>query len=162
MRDYKVTGVQTCALPIWFGGESELVCVPAAAVLPIPDALSYAEAASIPVVWLTAWHMLVELGNLGRAQTVLSHAAAGGVGTAAVQIGKKFGATAIGTASAPKQERLRELGLAHAIDYRKVDFEAEVKRITAGGGGRHAPRPGGTVRQSVPRLAPVGEVLMFW
>src|SRR5207237_4968496 len=140
-----------------FGGQSELVCVAAAAVLPIPDALSYAEAASIPVVWLTAWHMLVELGNLRRAQTVLIHAAAGGVGTAAVQICKKFGATAIGTASAPKHERLRELGLAHAIDYRKVDFEAEVKRITAGRGVDIALDMLGTFCKSFRFLAPVGK-----
>ena len=98
-----------------FGGQSELVCVPASAVLPIPDALSYAEGASIPVVWLTAWHMLVELGNLRRGQTVLIHAAAGGVGTAALQICKKLGATAIGTASAPKHERLRELD--HSVEW---------------------------------------------
>ena len=144
-----------------FGGQSELVCVPASAVLPIPDALSYAEAASIPVVWLTAWHMLVELGNLRRGQTVLIHAAAGGVGTAALQICKKLGATAIGTVSAPKHERLRELGLAHAIDYRKVDFEAEVKRITGGRGVDIALDPVGTFRKSFRCLAPVGKLMMY-
>src|SRR3989475_8618045 len=144
-----------------FGGQSGLVGVPAAAVRPIPDAVSYAEAASIPVVWLTAWHMLVELGNLRRGQTVLIHAAAGGVGTAAVQICKKLGATAIGTASAPKHERLRELGLAHAIDYRKADFEAEVKRITGGRGVDIALDAVGTFRKSFRCLAPVGKLMMY-
>src|SRR5438445_7450553 len=67
-----------------FGGQSELVCVPAAALLPIPDGLGYAEAASIPVVGLTAWHMLVDLGHLRWAQPVLIHVAAGGGGTAGV------------------------------------------------------------------------------
>src|SRR5207245_8061356 len=117
-----------------FGGQSELVCVPAAAAMPMPAGLSFAEAASIPVVWLTALHMLVELGHLRRGHVVLIHAAAGGVGTAAVQVCKKCGATSIGTASSGKHERLRELGLSHAIDYRKVDFEGEVKRIKGGRG----------------------------
>src|SRR5207237_2681272 len=84
-----------------FGGQSELVCVPAAAVLPIPDALSYAEAASIPVVWLTAWHMLVELGNLRRAQTDLIRAAAGGVGTGGSRSASNLGKQGTGTGRGP-------------------------------------------------------------
>src|SRR3954469_4013988 len=65
-----------------FGGYSEMVCVPAAAVVPMPERMTFAEAASIPVNWLTAWHMLVELANLRRGQTALIHAAAGRGGTA--------------------------------------------------------------------------------
>ena len=144
-----------------FGGQSEMVCVPAGAVVPMPSGLSFAEAASIPVVWLTAWHMLVELGNLRRGHVVLIHAAAGGVGTAAVQICRKFGATSIGTASSGKHERLRELGLSHAIDYRKLDFEPEVKRITGGRGVDIALDPVGTFRKSFRCLAPVGRLMMY-
>ena len=144
-----------------FGGQSEMVCVPAGAVIPMPSGLSFAEAASIPVVWLTAWHMLVELGNLRRGHVVLIHAAAGGVGTAAVQICRKFGATSIGTASSGKHERLRELGLSHAIDYRKLDFELEVKRITGGRGVDIALDPVGTFRKSFRCLAPVGRLMMY-
>jgi len=144
-----------------FGGQSEMVCVPAGAVIPMPSGLSFAEAASIPVVWLTAWHMLVELGNLRRGHVVLIHAAAGGVGTAAVQICRKFGATSIGTASSGKHERLRELGLSHAIDYRKLDFEQEVKRITGGRGVDIALDPVGTFRKSFRCLAPVGRLMMY-
>ena len=144
-----------------FGGQSEMVCVPAGAVIPMPSGLSFAEAASIPVVWLTAWHMLVELGNLRRGHVVLIHAAAGGVGTAAVQICRKFGATSIGTASSGKHERLRELGLSHAIDYRKLDFEPEVKRITGGRGVDIALDPVGTFRKSFRCLAPVGRLMMY-
>ena len=144
-----------------FGGQSELVCVPAAAALPMPEGLSFAEAASIPVVWLTAWHMLVELANLRRGQAALIHAAGGGVGTAAVQICKKLGATSIGTASAAKHARLRELGLAHAIDYRTVDFEPEVKRITGGRGVDVALDPVGTFRKSFRCLAKVGKLMMY-
>jgi NADPH:quinone reductase-like Zn-dependent oxidoreductase len=144
-----------------FGGHSELVCVPAALAIPIPAGLSFAQAASIPVVWLTAWHMLVELANLRRGQTALIHAAAGGVGTAAVQICRKIGATAIGTASAGKHVRLRELGLAEAIDYRNMDFEAEVKRITGGRGVDVVLDPVGTFRKSFRCLAPVGKLMMY-
>ena len=115
-----------------FGGQSERVCVPAGMVLPMPEKLSFSEAASIPVVWLTAWHMLHALANLKQGQTVLIHSAAGGVGTAAVQICRRAGAKTIGTASAPKHARLRELGLDHAIDYRTQDFEPEVMRLTSG------------------------------
>jgi NADPH:quinone reductase-like Zn-dependent oxidoreductase len=144
-----------------FGGYSELVCVPAAMALPLPEGLSFAEGASIPVVWLTAWHMLVELANLRRGQTALIHAAAGGVGTAAVQICRKLGATSIGTASARKHARLKELGLSHAIDYRTVDFEPEVKRITLGGGVDVALDPIGTFRKSFRCLAKVGKLMMY-
>lgn len=144
-----------------FGGQSELVCVPAALALPIPVGLGFAEAAAIPVNWLTAWHMLVELANLRRGQTVLIHSAAGGVGTGAVQICRKLGATAIGTASAGKHVRLRELGLSHAIDYRSVDFEPEVKRITGGRGVDVALDPVGTFRKSFRCLAPVGKLIMY-
>jgi NADPH:quinone reductase-like Zn-dependent oxidoreductase len=144
-----------------FGGQSEKVCVPAAGALPIPAGLSFAEAASIPVVWLTAWHMLVELGHLRSDHTVLIHAAAGGVGTAALQICKKFGAVAIGTASAGKHPRLRELGLAHAIDYRSTDFEPEVKRLTKGRGVDIALDAVGTFRKSFRCLAPAGRLMMY-
>ena len=144
-----------------FGGQSEMVCVPAGLLLPMPKGLSFAEGASIPVVWLTAWHMLVELGGLRSGQTVLIHAAAGGVGTAAVQICKRVGATSIGTASAGKHARLRELGLAHAIDYRSVDFEPEVKRITSGRGVDIALDAVGTFRKSYRSLAKMGKLMMY-
>ncbi len=144
-----------------FGGQSELVCVRSEAVLPIPGRLGFAEAAAIPVNWLTAWHMLVELANLRSGQTVLIHSAAGGVGTAAVQVCRKLGATAIGTASAGKHVRLRELGLSHAIDYRNIDFEPEVMRITGGRGVDVALDPVGTFRKSFRCLAPVGRLIMF-
>ncbi len=144
-----------------FGGHSELVCVPAALAVPIPARLSFAEAAAIPVNWLTAWHMLVELANVRPGQTALIHSAAGGVGTAAVQICRKLGVTAIGTASAGKHVRLRELGLSEAIDYRNMDFEAEVKRVTNGRGVDVVLDPVGTFRKSFRCLAPVGKLMMY-
>jgi NADPH:quinone reductase-like Zn-dependent oxidoreductase len=154
------TGARVIAMTR-FGGYSEVVCAPRAMVLPLPERLSFAEGAAIPVVWLTAWHMLVELANLRAGQRVLIHAAAGGVGTAAVQICKRIGAESIGTASAGKHARLRELGLAHAIDYRNQDFVAETLRLTNGRGVDVALDPIGTFKESFRCLAPVGKLIMY-
>src|SRR5438132_1549122 len=114
-------------------------------------------------VWLTAWHILVELCNVRAGQRVLVHAAAGGVGTAALQICRRIGAEVIGTASASKHARLREMGLAQAIDYRTQDFEREVKRIT-GGGGVHVVMDavgGASIKKGWRCLAPTGKLVIF-
>jgi len=146
-----------------FGGYSDVVVVPARFAIEIPPRMSFAEAAAIPVNWLTAWHMLVELCNVKRGQIVLVHAAAGGVGTAALQICRRAGAEVIGTASGSKHARLRELGLTHAIDYRTQDFEAEVKRIT-GGRGVHVVLDavgGASIKKGWRCLAPTGKLVVF-
>ncbi|MCW8137341.1 MAG: zinc-binding dehydrogenase [Planctomycetota bacterium] len=109
--------------------------MPAAQAVQVPDALTPAAAAAIPVVYLTAWHSLVTLGNLRPGERVLLHAAAGGVGLAALQICKLRGAGRIfGTASPSKHEQLRAMGLTDPIDYRSADFAAEVRRLTDGQG----------------------------
>jgi synaptic vesicle membrane protein VAT-1 len=146
-----------------FGGYSDFAVVPANRAIEIPPRMSFSEAAAIPVNWLTAWHMLVELCNVKRGQTVLVHAAAGGVGTAALQICRRAGAEVIGTASASKHARLRELGLTHAVDYRSRDFEAEVKRIT-GGRGVHVILDavgGASIKKGWRCLAPTGKLVVF-
>lgn len=117
-----------------FGGYADTVCVPAMQASALQDSLSFEKAAAIPVNYLTAWIMLVHLGCVREGDRVLVHAVAGGVGQAAVQICRWRGAEVIGTASAGKHARLREMGVAHCIDYRTQDFEAEVKRITGGKG----------------------------
>lgn len=146
-----------------FGGYSDAAIVPGKRAVEIPPRMSYVEAAAIPVNWLTAWHMLVELCNLKRGQVVLVHAAAGGVGTAAVQICRKIGAQTIGTASSGKHARLRELGLTHAIDYRTQDFEKEVKRLTAGRGVDVVLDAvgGGSIKKGWRSLAPTGKLVIF-
>jgi synaptic vesicle membrane protein VAT-1 len=115
-----------------FGGYADVICVPQHQVVRVPAGVSLRAAAGVPVNYLTAWLMLIELGNLQAEHTVLVHAAAGGVGQAALQICKWRGATVIGTASASKHERLREAGVDHCVDYRTQDFEVEVMRITNG------------------------------
>jgi len=128
-----VVGARVIALTR-FGGHSDTVVVPATQVALIPDSLTFEKAAAIPVNYATAWLMLIHQGNLKAGETVLVHAAAGGVGQAALQICKWKGATVIGTASPSKHARLRELGVAHCIDYTSLDFEPEVMRITNGKG----------------------------
>ena len=146
-----------------FGGYSDVVCVAQALVRPIPDGLSFEKAAAIPVNYLTAWLMLVHLGNVRERERVLVHAAAGGVGQAAVQICRWRGAEVIGTASASKHGRLRELGVAHCVDYTAQDFEAEVKRLTGGGGVDLALDAvgGKSFAKSYRCLAPLGRLFVF-
>jgi synaptic vesicle membrane protein VAT-1 len=120
-----------------FGGQSSEVVVPELQAIAIPDEMSFEAAAAIPVNYLTAWHCLVWLGNLRKGETVLIHAAAGGVGQAGLQISKLLGAKTIGTASASKHQALQSAGLDEVIDYNTQDFEAEVLRLTEGKGVHH-------------------------
>jgi NADPH:quinone reductase-like Zn-dependent oxidoreductase len=113
-----------------FNGQAELVTVPADQVLALPKKLSYEEGAAFPVNYGTAYAALVIMGGLKAGERVLIHAAGGGVGISATQIAKGIGAEIFGTASASKHDTIREQGVDHAIDYRTMDFEAEVRRIT--------------------------------
>src|SRR2546425_4112685 len=134
------TGQRVIALTR-FGGYAEAVAVPGAQLFPMPAKMSFEEGAAIPVNSLTAVLMLRHFGNVKRGERVLVHAAAGGVGMAAIQLCKIAGAEVIGTASAAKHAQLREAGGAHAIDYRTPDFEAEGRR--GDGGGRRGHTGGG-------------------
>jgi NADPH:quinone reductase-like Zn-dependent oxidoreductase len=118
-----------------FGGQAELVAIPAGQARQIPQALSFDEAAAIPVNALTAFHMLMWVAPIQSGMTVLIHMAAGGVGLFAIQLCKAVpGVTIIGTSSASKHEFLKKAGVDHCIDYRTQDYVAEVKRITNGRG----------------------------
>jgi NADPH:quinone reductase-like Zn-dependent oxidoreductase len=113
-----------------FGGQAELVSVNAADVVPLPDDWSYEKGAALPVVYATAYAGLIRYGNVVAGERVLIHAAAGGVGIAAIQIGKHLGAELYGTASASKHDAIREQGIEHAIDYHSQDVAKEIRRIT--------------------------------
>lgn len=118
-----------------FGGHASHVCVPALQAVKMPEAMTFEQGAAIPVVYLTAYHMLFRVARVRPGERVLVHMAAGGVGIAALQLARTVeGLTLFGTASASKHERLRELGCDHPIDYRSVDYAAEVRRITGGQG----------------------------
>jgi NADPH:quinone reductase-like Zn-dependent oxidoreductase len=113
------------------GGCAEKIAVPLRNLLRKPPALSFAEAAALPLDMLTAWHMLVARAGLRPGETVLVHAGGSGVGSSAIQIAKLWGATIFATAGSPeKAARARELGAAETILYRDVDFLAEVRRLT--------------------------------
>ena len=117
------------------GGDCELVAVPAVSVIPIPDNLNYNEAASVPLVFLTAWHMLVNLAKLRVGQTVLVLGASSGVGSAAIQIAKLFRARVITTAgNEQKLEKAKALGADYGIDHYKQTISDEVKKITSNEG----------------------------
>ena len=117
-----------------FNGQAELVAVPADQAIPFPKSWSFEQAAAFPVNYGTAHAALVTMGGLREGDRVLIHAAAGGVGIAAIQIAKAVGAEIFGTASASKHEAITSQGVRHPIDYRTQDFADEVRRITAGEG----------------------------
>jgi NADPH:quinone reductase-like Zn-dependent oxidoreductase len=149
--------------PTRFKGYAELVAVPAAQAVPMPAGMSMAEGAAIPVNYLTAILMLEVLGNVRRGDRVLIHGAAGGVGLAAVQLCRIYGAEIIGTASASKHAALRAAGVAHTIDYRTQDFVAETKRCTGGKGADVVLDSigGENLRKSYRALAPLGRLVAF-
>jgi NADPH:quinone reductase-like Zn-dependent oxidoreductase len=117
-----------------FGGYAELCTVSARDVIPLPEGLSFEQGAAVPVNYGTAYAGLVLMGGLREGDRVLVHAAAGGVGLAAVQIARARGAEVFGTASASKHDAIRAHGVDHAIDYRTADFEEAVARMTDGDG----------------------------
>ena len=113
------------------GGNCELIAVPAANVIPIPDSLDFNQAASVPLVFLTAWHMLVGRANVRPGQTVLVLGAGSGVGTAAIQIAKLFHCRVITTAGdETKLEKARGLGADFGINHYKQKISEEVRKIT--------------------------------
>jgi NADPH:quinone reductase len=125
--------ITTIALP--HGGFAEYALADAAGLLPAPEALDDAEAAALHIAYQTGWFALHRRAALRPGETLLVHAAAGGVGSAAVQLGKAAGATVIGVVGGPgKAEVARELGADLVVDRRTEDFVAAVKDATAGRG----------------------------
>lgn len=106
-----------------FGGYASRVVVPAIDLFVLPDRLSFEQGASIPVNYGTAWAALIRYGSLQAGERVLIHSAGGGVGIAATQIAKRYGAEVYGTASPGKHERITELGVDHPLDYTKTGWE---------------------------------------
>jgi NADPH2:quinone reductase len=116
-------------------GYAEYAVADARGLLEIPEGMGVEEAAGFPVQWLTAHNCLHEWGGLEAGETVLIHAAAGGVGSAAVQLADEAGATVVGTASTEaKLDTARDLGMDHGIRYTEVDFVDRVEDVTDGEG----------------------------
>jgi NADPH:quinone reductase-like Zn-dependent oxidoreductase len=114
-----------------FGGQASAICVPATQVREVPAAMSFEQAAALPVNYLTAYQMLQWTAPVRPGMTVLVHMAAGGVGLAAIQLCRAVeNVTVIGTASASKHAFLLSQGVNHVIDYRSTDYVSEVMRLT--------------------------------
>ena len=117
------------------GGYAEKVVIPEHMAIPIPASFDFHQAAAIPEAFLTAREGLFTLGRLSPSDTVLIHAAGGGVGSAAVQLAHSFGARVIATAGgAEKLALAKELGADQCVDYRTDDFAEVVKQATGGTG----------------------------
>lgn len=127
-------GDEVCALLVG-GGYAELVCVPAAQVLPVPDAVSLEDAAALPEVVNTVWSNVFMTANLLPGQTLLVHGGSSGIGTMAIQLAREVGArVAVTAGSAAKLEVCRQLGAEILINYKEQDFVEEIKRVTDGAG----------------------------
>src|SRR5205809_2677405 len=113
------------------GSYPEFIVVRGTELARKPESLDHIQAAAIPLAALTAWQALFDAAKLGRGQTVLIHAAAGGVGHFAVQLAKSKGARVLGTASARNAQFLRELGADEVIDYTASRFEDVVRDVDA-------------------------------
>ncbi|MGW7681805.1 zinc-binding dehydrogenase [Kribbella sp. NPDC054772] len=137
VADGAVSGGAVCGvavgdrvLGVGYGAFAEYVVMPADGVVSVPAGWSDEEALGLVLNWATALASLRPLGRLAEGDTVLIHAAAGGVGQAAVRIAKHYGATVIATASASKHDVVRRLGADHVIDYKTADLVTEVRRLT--------------------------------
>ena len=140
-----------------FGGYASRVVVGEDDVVPLPERLSFEQGAAIPVNYATAWAGLVRYGGLRAGERVLLQAAAGGVGIAATQIAKRWGAEVYGTASAAKHDAIRAQGVDHAVDYRRRGWQRGLPRfdlIMDAVGGR-------SFRTSYELLNPGGRLIAF-
>lgn len=127
-------GQRVCAL-VAGGAYAQWCVVPVGQCLPIPGALSDVEAASLPETFFTVWSNVFDRGGLQSGETLLVQGGSSGIGVAAIQLARAFGATVIATAGSDEKCALcLSLGAQHAINYRRQDFGAEVLRITEGRG----------------------------
>jgi NADPH:quinone reductase-like Zn-dependent oxidoreductase len=147
-----------------FRGQASAVSVPEGQVFSTPAGMTLEQAAALPVNYLTAFHMLHGVARLRPFDKVLIHMAAGGVGLAAIQLCRLVeGVEIFGTASESKHPMLRDAGVAHPIDYRKVDYAEEVRRITGGKGVQIVldPLGGKDWEKGYSLLAPAGQMIAF-
>ena len=146
-----------------FGGYSSKVVVKKDRLIALPDGIDMAQAAAMPVVYLTSYVMLSLQAHLQKDEWVLIHNIGGGVGLAAVELSRMIGANIIGTASVGKHDRLREKGIHHLIDYNTEDFVARVKEITEGKGVDVIIDPigGENLKKSYKALGSFGRLVVF-
>jgi len=147
-----------------FGAHAEMVAVPAQFALPIPEEMSFEEAACLPWNYLVAYHLIFRVACVRPGERVLVHMAAGGVDMAAIQLLRTIpGTVAFGTASSFKHDALRSEGCQHAIDYRTSDYTKEITRLTDGSGLDVVldPLGGDDWRKGFNLLRPAGRLVAF-
>jgi NADPH2:quinone reductase len=147
-----------------YGGYAEEIVLPATQLVKLPPGWSFAEGASFLVASLTAYHALAQRAHLAAGETLLVHGAGGGVGLAAVEIGKLMGATVIATASsAAKLAAAKSRGADHLVNYAAEDFVDAAKRITDGAGADviYDPVGGEVLTQSLRCIAWGGRILVI-
>ncbi|NOD35634.1 zinc-binding dehydrogenase [Ruegeria sp. HKCCD7319] len=149
--------------PIGAGGYGTHSVIAAPYVTRLADAVDFETAAAIPVNGMTAYHMLVNLGGATAGNSVLVHAAAGGVGTMALHIAKHLGMTVIASTSTNKAGYAKEQGADYVIDYRTEDVTQRVMEITEGCGVDLTLNPisGETLKSDLDVLAPLGTAVLF-
>jgi synaptic vesicle membrane protein VAT-1 len=127
-------GTRVLAL-VRFGAHADVLCVPVDQVVPMPEGMTFDEAAALPVNYVTAYHMLFRVAALRPGDRVLVHMAAGGVGIAVLQLCRTVpGVVTYGTASASKHDTIRAEGCQNPIDYRTTDYAEAVRTLTGGTG----------------------------
>ncbi|WP_419144952.1 NAD(P)H-quinone oxidoreductase [Novosphingobium album (ex Hu et al. 2023)] len=132
--DTLAVGDTVCAL-VSGGGYAEYCLAKAGHCLPVPAGLPLDEAAALPETLFTVWHNVFERGFAREGETLLVHGGTSGIGTMAIMLGRHFGLKVIVTCGSPEKcAKAREIGAAHAIDYKATDFVEEVARITGGKG----------------------------
>jgi NADPH:quinone reductase len=162
-----VTGVRVGdrVMALGDGAYAERMVAPAQSVYPMPPGLSFEHAAALPVQGLTAHHVLSLSGRIGRGEKVLVHAAAGGVGTLAVQLARRFGASFVaGTVgSAAKMELVQSLGADLVVNYREDDFPTRIRTAVKDGVDVALEMLGGTevYKRTLACLAPFGRMVVF-
>ena len=112
------------------GSYSSHVCLQSQSIIPLPENFNLDEAAAFPVIYITAYMMIFDLGNLQDGDTFLIHGAGGGVGTAAIQLAKTKNVKVIGTSSEWKHERLLKMGVDKCVDYNTQNTEKEIMDFT--------------------------------
>ncbi len=142
------------------GAYAEFIVLPERNVAFKPARLDFAEAAALPLAALTAWQSLFDAARLRRGQTILIHAAAGGVGGFAVQLARWKGARVVATASAGHHAYVRGLGAQHVVDYTREDFVGAVRRLAPEGLDVVFDTVGGEVQQRSAEVLVPGGVLV--
>ena len=145
------------------GSYATHICSNENLVIPLSEKFSFEEGAAFPVIYLTAYMMMFNLGNFQKNETILIHGAGGGVGTAAIQLAQAMGGNIIGTASKWKHKKLNEMGVENCIDYTNENVQEKVMQFTNNRGVDVIIDPVGSDNWKISYecLAPLGKMIIF-